>query len=305
MKLSSPQTGPVRSVPADGTFGRPCFADINTELNKAFSAHGTLIAAHRGAPRGDILENTLNSVKATRFVGADIAEIDIIRTTDGEYFAFHDGFEYSHLRCERSVLEMTAEELAAIRYSDFQNTYYGFVERAGFILGNLPQILVNVDRSWRYWSSGFLDWLDGFGLERWLILKSPVNDEYVSALRGHGVKYMYMPMIWSMQELESVADDPDINVVGAELIEPHVGVERFTGDDCESLHRRGMYAFVNALGLGNDNHGFQGISDATAVLEGPDAGWGRLMEFGADIIQTDWPEMLRFYRDGIFSRSER
>ena len=30
-------------------------------------------------------------------------------------------------------------------------------------------------------------------------------------------------------------------------------------------------------------------------MEGPDKGWGRLIELGADIIQTDWPSLLRDY----------
>ena len=65
-------------------FGRERYADINIDLNRACDQSPFVIAAHRGTPRGDIRENTLNGVIATTKVNADIAEIDVIRSTDGE-----------------------------------------------------------------------------------------------------------------------------------------------------------------------------------------------------------------------------
>lgn len=278
------------------SFGAAAYADITGELNDAFRERGVLIAAHRGTPRGDILENTLDGVRATKAVGADIAEMDVIRSTDGEYFAFHDGFEFTRLRQDISVLGMTAAQLDATRYSDYPDTYYGPIERIAHILEGAPDILINVDRSWRYWDSGLLDWLDRFGMERRLILKSPVDERYLDALHGHGVKYMYMAMVHGMDELELLDRLDGVNLVGVEIIssdpeQPRLGREIF-----DAAHRRGLYTFVNALGLGNNRRGFQGLDDATSILNGADSGWGRLIDLGADVIQTDWPETLRDYR---------
>ena len=40
-----------------------------------------------------------------------------------------------------------------------------------------------------------------------------------------------------------------------------------------------------------------GHSDDASLTGDPDAGWGWLMDRGFDIIQTDWPGMLRQYMD--------
>lgn len=278
------------------TFGAAAYADITGELNDTFRERGVLIAAHRGTPRGDILENTLDGVRATKAVGADIAEMDVIRSTDGEYFAFHDGFEFTRLRQDISVLGMTAAQLDATRYSDYPDTYYGPIERIAHILEGAPDILINVDRSWRYWDSGLLDWLDRFGMERRLILKSPVDERYLDALRGHDVKYMYMAMVHDMEELELLDRLDGVNLVGVEIISSDPDRRRLGAEIFDAVHRRGLYTFVNALGLGNNKRGFQGLDDATSILNGADSGWGLLIDLGADVIQTDWPEMLRAYR---------
>ena len=47
-------------------FGREQYAQINANLNQACARSPFVIAAHRGTPRGDIRENTLNSVLATK-----------------------------------------------------------------------------------------------------------------------------------------------------------------------------------------------------------------------------------------------
>lgn len=199
-------------------FGREQYAQINANLNQACARSPFVIAAHRGTPRGDIRENTLNSVLATKQVNADIAEIDVIRSTDGEYFAFHDGTEMARLRITDDILSKTAAELDELRYTEYPGAYYGNVERVAHILSNAPDILINIDRSWRYWGSGFLDWLDQFHLESKLILKCPVTGGFQQALHDHDVKYMFMGMIQNPDELDLFVDDEQINTVGVELV---------------------------------------------------------------------------------------
>ena len=42
-----------------------------------------------------------------------------------------------------------------------------------------------------------------------------------------------------------------------------------------------------------------GCDDDTALLESEDKGWGKIVEMGADIIQTDWPLHLSCYLEKI------
>ena len=235
-------------------FGREQYAQINANLNQACARSPFVIAAHRGTPRGDIRENTLNSVLATKQVNADIAEIDVIRSTDGEYFAFHDGTEMARLRI--------------------------------------------TDRSWRYWGSGFLDWLDQFHLESKLILKCPVTGGFQQALHDHDVKYMFMGMIQNPDELDLFVDDEQINTVGVELVATTEDTPLADPAIFNRINELGLYTFVNAL-LGNGYCGLKGMDDTRSILEGPQAGWGALLALGADVIQTDWPEKLDEYRRAI------
>ena len=40
-----------------------------------------------------------------------------------------------------------------------------------------------------------------------------------------------------------------------------------------------------------------GYEDDRSIAQGFDQGWGVLVRKGADIIQTDWPELLLQYRN--------
>ena len=277
-------------------FGREQYAQINADLNQACARSPFVIAAHRGTPRGDIRENTLNSVLATKKVNADIAEIDVIRSTDGEYFAFHDGTEMARLRITDDILSKTAAELDELRYTEYPGAYYGNVERVAHILSNAPDILINIDRSWRYWGSGFLDWLDQFHLESRLILKCPVTGGFQQALHDHATKYMFMGMIQNLDELDLFVNDEQINTVGVELVATTEDTPLADPAIFARINELGLYAFVNALDLGNGYCGLKGMDDTCSILEGPRAGWGALLALGADVIQTDWPEKLDEYR---------
>lgn len=61
------------------------------------------------------------------------------------------------------------------------------------------------------------------------------------------------------------------------------------------MHLRGIKLWVNALSLGDHYNGCAYMDDHLSITEGPDRGWGRLLEGGVDILQTDWPFELRRY----------
>ncbi|BDR52550.1 hypothetical protein KIM372_04570 [Bombiscardovia nodaiensis] len=283
-----------------GHCGQKQYEKINKLINEALDRQEFLITSHRSTPRGSILENTLNGIIATERVGADIAEIDIVRSVDGEYFAFHDEYELSRLSTPHSLSTLTAQQIQALNYTDRPGMTLGKVEKAGYILSRLaeaaPHTLLNIDRSWRYWGSGFLDWLDQFGIAERLIIKSPANDDYLRSLAQHQAKYPFMVKIQTTDAIDARLTNEAINCVGVELSTP--GDSATASDEAifRAAHSRGLYTFVNALDHGYQ--GFGGIDDAKSVLDGPESGWGLLLdEFGADIIQTDWPEMLVNYRE--------
>lgn len=51
------------------------------------------VAAHRGVSRANIPCNTMAAFRIAVDQGADVVEIDITKSKDGQYFVFHPGME--------------------------------------------------------------------------------------------------------------------------------------------------------------------------------------------------------------------
>ena len=82
----------------------------------------TLIAAHRGVAGGDIPGNTPEAFDTALCQGADMVELDVSNTADGELFVFHPGMEPVFLHSKRYLKEMTAEEARKLVYVNGDGT---------------------------------------------------------------------------------------------------------------------------------------------------------------------------------------
>ena len=58
---------------------------------------GVLVAAHRGTSGGNIPPNTIAAFDLALKEGADILEMDLFKSLDGEIFVFHTGTEPCYL----------------------------------------------------------------------------------------------------------------------------------------------------------------------------------------------------------------
>ena len=63
----------------------------------------------------------------------------------------------------------------------------------------------------------------------------------------------------------------------------------------KKLQERGYFAWLNAIIFNDVRILYAGYNDNVSILEGPEKGWGVLVNNGADIIQTDWPQILSRY----------
>src|SRR5262249_29350123 len=154
-----------------------------------------LMAVHRGTGLGNVPENTWLAVEAALRQGADMVEIDVVESTDGDFFLFHDGAERHAFDRDVDIRRLTSDAIRALRYR-WTDPRAG-VTGLDLLLGRLgPDVLLNVDRSWWYWDD-LLPFLDGFDMAGQLVFKSPVDDEWLAKLRRHPVKYPFMPMVRS------------------------------------------------------------------------------------------------------------
>lgn len=277
-------------------FGQSRYATINSVLNRRFEERGTLVAVHRGTGLGPIVENTTPAVVAAMRSGADLVEVDIARSKDGVYFVFHDGKESDHFGIEDNLQTLTSAEIERLAYRQRSVEPRARVESLeSMLLSVRDDTILNIDRSWRYWPD-LLDYLAGFGLESRLLLKLDARNEHVlQAARRHDVKFPLLPIVSSTGQVDDVLDDPELNVVGLELLADGPDDVFCDPEWLRGLRDRGIFAYVNAIDLGNGRILFAGWNDTVSVLTGPDQGWGPLVDLEMDVIQTDWPSLLDAY----------
>ena len=276
-------------------------------LHRRLAEHGTLVVAHRGTAIGSIAENTREAAMAALVSGADVVEIDVSTSADGEFYAFHDGTEQRLLGIGANLTTLTARQIDELRYVHVDRP--GRPARVDRLLDLLAALrptelgvgdetapLVNVDRSWGAWAT-LLPALDGLRMTEQLLLKSPAAlPGPLDVLRRHEVKYPYLPICTDPAQIVGLVEDDDLDVVGVEVLADSPDHPLADPGLFAELHARGLLVLVNAEVLTTGLPLFAGHDDEAALLRGPAAGWGPLFDLGADLIQTDWPWLLHAYR---------
>lgn len=270
----------------------------NRPLRDRIREKGVLVAAHRGTRGGNVIQNTCLACRNALLHGADVVEMDAAMTRDGVFYAFHDGEEPLVCGVSENIRTMSAAQADALTvFNSLGLPVRQKLERLEQVFDALRgTCLINVDRAWFYWPE-IIGRIHDCGMERQVILKSPPEPAYLRQLEQTGEGIMYMPILKSVKEWERVREF-DVNVAAAELIfadldSPLVS-EAFLGE----LRREGIAPWVNAITLDDDTVLSGGLDDNRAIGEGFEAAWGELVRMGFEMIQTDWPALLRGYLDG-------
>ena len=77
----------------------------------------TLVLAHRGFSEGGV-ENTLSGLDAAAEAGADLVEMDVMQTADGEFVAMHDASLSRLTGRPDMVKDLTLDEITALTVTD-------------------------------------------------------------------------------------------------------------------------------------------------------------------------------------------
>lgn len=85
-------------------------------LANSVYAPNTLVIAHRGFMEKGV-ENTISSLEASAQAGAELMEIDIQQTKDGQFVVFHDATLSRLAGRSEAIYRLTLEELTAITVS--------------------------------------------------------------------------------------------------------------------------------------------------------------------------------------------
>lgn len=267
----------------------------NDPLRRIIDTKGVLIAAHRGTCGGNVIPNTTLSYENALLHGADMIEIDAAMTTDGVFYAFHNGTEPIVFGTDKDIREMTSKEAESYPLINcLGEKTASRVERLEPILERFRgRCLINIDRSWFYWEQ-ILKLLDSMNMKNQLLIKSGVEEKFLSELAESGTDFMYMPILRKPSEWELLEKYP-INVAAAELIFTDTDSALVGKDFMDMLREKGIVPWVNAVTL-NDEVVLSGhLDDNRAISENFNEAWGRLIRMGFGIIQTDWPALLKGY----------
>ena len=284
--------------------GQMRYAQINTPLSQKLAQKKCLIAAHRGSWGGNITQNTVGAYKVALQMGADIVETDVNATTDGVLYSFHDGNEQRVFGVEKSIRQMDSKEVESYHPINTCNELTAArINRLTEVLDFLSHgELLNIDRAWNIIPQ-LLEVLDRYPNAKYqVVIKAPLKAKAAyEYLNAHPVKYMFMPICYSFEDVEAALSSPDLNVVGCEIIAFDEQMELFSDESIQRIHDRNLFVWVNAVTLGDVGVRplYAKLDDDVSVLEDPSLGWGKLFEKKIDVMQTDWPALLYQYRRKI------
>ena len=122
---------------------------MNFDLREQAKDH-RLIVAHRGVAAGNIPCNTMTAYEIALMQGADMIEIDLNRSVDGELVIFHPGMESCHLGMEKPITEMTRAEIDSLRYVNYDRvpTQFGLARFDDLLEHFKGRCFINVDKFW-------------------------------------------------------------------------------------------------------------------------------------------------------------
>lgn len=279
--------------------GQEKYQEINHLLDLRLAEKGALVAVHRGSWGGNIIENTIPAYEAALDMGADMVECDLTLSTDGVLYAFHDGGEFRLFLKKENMTTMNSKAIDALEFRNSLGLPSGqHVQRLEEILPHFTHgELINIDRAWPALPElGAVLRRHPHALNQ-LVIKTPVKEEYLQFFQDCPVKYMYMPIAHSMEDVRKVLSYPDINMVGVEAIAVTPEAELFQEENIRWIREQGLYVWTNAIQLsGLAQHELcGGYNDCKALTEGPDTAWGALLDKGYNVLQTDWPFQLSRY----------
>lgn len=262
--------------------------------DKLLSATSTMVVAHRGcwqhAP-----ENSVAAVQACIELGVDMVEVDVRQTSDGVLILMHDDSVDRTTDGSGSVSSMTYAKIQALRLRenaggpDAALTPHKVPTLAEFMSVVRNRILVNIDAKSDVFEAvaaelAELDILDH------VVMKLEVPPDH-PLLRG--APFMgnthFMPKITqggvplSMFALEYAFTQP----VAFEL---KFETEAYLVEGVSAIVNMDARIWVNTLEPDKCAYHHD-----TVALQDPVAHWGRLVDLGVNMIQTDYPGALLKY----------
>ena len=250
---------------------------------------GVLVAAHRGSNAGNIPPNSIAAFDIALKDGADVLEMDLFQSVDGEIFIFHTGMEPSHLDRHIHIEQYTAEEIRQMRLcnSDLIQTFLP-VNSFDDVLEHLKgKCKLNLDRSIKILEP-VMEVVKKHGMEDQILMKSDPSDDSLKRIEAYAPTIDYMPIFMEEDHASEKIEQMNINYIGAELVFKTEASPIAQESYLEMQKKKGRILWSNAILYSSRVPLAGGHTDDISLVDDPDKGWGWLADKGFDIIQTDW-----------------
>lgn len=256
----------------------------------------TLITAHRGVWGGNIPGNTLAAFEIALRQGADMIELDVSNSIDGELFIFHPGMEPVFLHIDKRLSDIPASEIRKLSFlnADATPTQFGvntFDEALEALKG---RCYINVDKFWNN-VDPIVKAIRRHNMMDQILVKTGPNEEVYRYLEENAPDVNYMVILRDHDDQSEQLLKRGLHYVGAEVLFKTEDSEFAMGAYVERMHRAGLLVWANAIVYNHKAVLTAGHNDDISVVGRMDEGWGWLLDKGYDIIQTDWPLMLKNY----------
>lgn len=276
-------------------------------LGKTGSAPSVQVVAHRGcwdaAP-----ENSQAAITACAALDVDVVEIDVRQTADGVLVLMHDDTIDRMTAGQGSLAAIEWTALSALRLRNgiggpdaaFSSQTPARLEDA---LAAAPDgMLINLDVKDSDVFAATLDAVQDDPTQDAIIIKTaiaPDAPEFEKFRDIGGVRFM--PVVRQCQDGQRSSPDQYCAYKPEQILADYAGLvlfgyelifadEAFLAGFAHAIADRDVQVWVNTLA---PEHA-AGHVDALALAD-PHAHWGRLIDLGATMIQTDYPAGLRAY----------
>lgn len=276
-----------------------------------------MVAAHRAgsmqAGKTLYAENSIAAVEGSIAMGAEMVEVDIRRSKDGEFVVMHDSWLDRTTTCKGEVVKYTLSELRTCRLV-IEGTHAVTNETIStlreMLAATKDRILINLDNKLEVGDLlGMIAVARDLGMAEQVIVKENLwNAERIATVKATmdaiGGGFQFMPIIAD----DAVRDaafaetvDRAFSMRAAELINWRAGGEKLTetGGPLFTARMRAVavrgdwHIWADTYAIVNKPGGFLsgGRGDELAVEASlPREAYGFWAEHGATIIQTDEPK---------------
>ena len=268
----------------------------NVTVNKVF------VVAHRAAWK-NAPENSLQSVIDAIEMKVDIIEIDIRKTKDGQFILMHDSTVDRTTNGTGNVNELTLAQLKTLSLtnSNGQTTHQSIPTLDEVLKICKDKILINLDKTDAFYHE-LLPLLKNNQMSEQVILKGKLSRNKISKLLSINDQIIYMSKLRFANKIPPIKTAEktmlsfnrlyplDERVKLVEITFGHSDHPAVTRNSFELLKNRNVRVWINTLQV---SHSAQ-FTDVLA-LKDPNKIWGKLIDKGVSVIQTDEPLALLNY----------